>query len=290
MNESEVSALCEASAGKLEKMRGIIRAQPSAIVAFSGGVDSALVLKVALEELGSKAIALTAISPSVAPRERAAAERFAAELGAEHVVVASSEIDDPNYAKNPVDRCYFCKSELYDLCRKVADERGIDAILDGFNADEAGGHRPGRVAGDEHRVISPLLLAGLGKDEIRAWSHRLGLSTWDKPQLACLASRIPYGTEVTEERLGQVARAEEAMQDLGFRIFRVRYHREVARVELGGEELPRLLADAALREAMDRSIKAAGFRFVALDLAPFRTGSLHEGMSRAIPVSLPVLP
>ncbi len=289
MNETQVEAICAASAGKFEKLRTIVRAQPSAIVAFSGGVDSALVLKVALEELGPKAIALTAISPSIAPRERAAAERIAAELGATHVLVSSSEIDDPNYAHNPVNRCYFCKSELYGLCRKAADERGIAAVFDGFNADDTGDHRPGRIAGNEHGVISPLLEAGLGKDEIRAYSHRLSLPTWDKPQLACLASRIPYGTHVTEQRLSQVGRAEEALQDLGFRIFRVRYHGEVARLEIGEAELPRLLQDEVLRtEALER-VKAAGFQFVALDLEPFRTGRLHQGMVQGRAAALPIL-
>lgn len=289
MDETHVDAICAASADRFEEARRIVREQGSALVAFSGGVDSALVLKLALMELGAEAIALTAISPSIAPREREAAERIAAELGAAHVLVGSSEIDDPSYAANPVDRCYFCKSELYDLCRKVADERGIAAVLDGFNADDVGDFRPGRRAGDEHRVISPLLLAGLRKDEIRAWSHRLGLPTWDKPQLACLASRIPHGTRVTEERLAQVARAEEAMQDLGFVIFRVRFHGDVARLEIGEAELPRMLGDAELRRAAVAKVKEAGFRFVAVDLEPFRSGRLNEGKAAPRQTALPVL-
>lgn len=289
MEANEVDAICAASADRFEEARRIVREQGSALVAFSGGVDSALVLKIALDELGPKAVAFTAISPSVPPRERIAAERITAELGAEHVFVGSSEIDDPNYAANPIDRCYFCKSELYDLCRKEADERGIHAVLDGFNADDTGDFRPGRRAGDEHRVVSPLLLAGLHKDEIRAWSHRLGLPTWDKPQLACLASRIPHGTRVTEERLVQVARAEEALQDLGFRIFRVRYHGDVARLEIGESELPRLLGDEALRHTALTQVKAAGFRFVALDLEPFRSGRLNEGTVASRSTPLPVL-
>lgn len=278
MQPHEIDAICEAGAEKMERMRALIREQGSAIVAFSGGVDSALVLKVALEELGPRAVALTAVSPSIAPREKEAAAAFAKSLGAEHLFVDSSEIDDPNYASNPTNRCYFCKSELYGLCRKVADEKGFHAVLDGFNADDAGDHRPGRTAGNENGVLSPLLLAGLKKIEVRAWSHRLGLPTWDKPQLACLASRFPYGTRVTADRLHKVGAAEEALQDLGFKVFRVRYHDDVARLEIGEEELPRLLSDGALRASVLEAVQATGFRFVALDLEPFRSGRLNEGV------------
>ena len=279
-----LEAICEASRDRYEALREQIRRAGSALVAFSGGVDSAFVLKVALDVLGPKAVALTAISPSIAPREREAAVRIARELGAEHVLVDSSELDDPRYAANPTDRCYFCKSELYDLCRKVADERGIAAILDGFNADDVGDHRPGRKAGDERGVLHPLLEAGLSKPEIRAWSRRLSLTTWDKPQLACLASRLPYGTTVTAARLDQVARAEEVLADHGLRIFRVRHHGDVARLELGEAELSRALADADLRAALVAGVKAAGYRFVALDLEPFRTGRMNEGVVRPLPV------
>lgn len=291
MDPATLKRLADASAAKMERMRALIREQGSALVAFSGGVDSSLVLKVALEELGSRAVALTAVSPSIAPREREAAERLARSLGAEHLLVDSSEVDDPNYAQNPVDRCYFCKSELYDLCRKVAAERGLAAVLDGFNADDAGDHRPGRIAGEEREVVSPLLEAGLRKDEVRAWAHALGLPTWDKPQLACLASRFPYGTPVTASRLSQVGRAEEVLQDLGFSVFRVRYHDDVARLEIGEAELPRLLGDAALREAVLRGVREVGFRFVALDLEPFRSGRLNEGVVVQLPrpKALPVV-
>lgn len=278
MQAHEVDAICDASAAKMEAMRSLIREQGSALVAFSGGVDSALVLKVALEELGPKAVALTAVSPSIAPREKDAAAAIAAELGAVQLFVDSSEIDDPNYASNPTNRCYFCKSELYSLSRRVADEKGLKAVLDGFNADDAGDHRPGRVAGNENGVLSPLLLAGLKKVEVRAWSHRLGLRTWNKPQLACLASRFPYGTRVTADRLNKVAAAEEAMQDLGFQIFRVRYHDDVARLEIGEAELPRLLGDEKLRASVMDAVKATGFRFVAVDLEPFRSGKMNDGV------------
>jgi len=288
MHQPDLESLAEASRPKLERMRALVRAQGSALVAFSGGVDSTFVLRIALDELGPRTLALTAVSPSVPPREREAAERIAREMGAAHMFVASSELDDPAYAANPTNRCYFCKSELYDLCRKVAGERGFATVLDGFNADDAGDHRPGRKAGHERQVLSPLLEAGIAKDEIRAWSKRLGLPTWDKPQLACLASRIPYGTSVTAERLGKVARAEEALQDAGLRIFRVRYHDDVARLEIGEDELPLVLGDAALREDLVRRVKAAGFRFVALDLEPFRSGRMNDGIVRSS-AALPVV-
>jgi len=253
----------------------VVRARRSAVVAFSGGVDSTLVLQIAREELGERVVALTAVSPSLAPREREAAERLARQIGVEHLLVPTAELADPDYVRNGPDRCYHCKSELYAICRRVADERGLEAILDGFNADDLGDHRPGRRAGLERGVVSPLLEAGLTKAEIRAWSRQLGLPTWEKPQLACLASRIPYGTPVTVDRLEQVARAEEALQDLGFRVLRVRHHGEVARLELGEEELGRLFGDAELRARVEERVKAAGFRFVAVDLEPFRSGRMN---------------
>lgn len=284
MAREQLDEVCDASQEGFETLRRTIRETGSALVAFSGGVDSTFVLKVALDVLGPNVLALTAISPSVAPREREAAVRIARDLGAIHVLLDSSELDDPRYAANPTDRCYFCKSELYGLCRKVADERGIAAILDGFNADDVGDHRPGRKAGDERGVLHPLLVAGLGKREIRAWSRRLGLPTWDKPQLACLASRLPYGTAVTAGRLEQVARAEELLADRGLRIFRVRHHGDVARLELGEEEYERVLGDPALRAALISGVKATGYRFVALDLEPFRSGRMNEGVVRSLPV------
>lgn len=274
----ETAALARASAEKFEKARAIVRAQKGAVVAFSGGVDSALVLKIAHEELGDRAVALTAVSASLSPREKEAAQKLARRIGVEHLLVETAELQREGYVRNGPDRCYHCKSELYSVCRRVASERGLEAILDGFNADDVGDHRPGRRAGQENDVVSPLLLAGLGKDEIRAWSKELGLPTWEKPQLACLASRIPYGTPVTPERLGQVAHAEEALQDLGFSIFRVRHHGDAARLEIGEEELPRLLESAELRARVSEAVKAAGFRFVALDLEPFRSGRMNVSL------------
>jgi uncharacterized protein len=228
---------------------------------------------------------MTALSASVSPEEADEARELARTLGARHLCIDSHELDDPRYAANPTNRCYFCKSELYTLTERTRSAQGVAVVLDGFNADDKKDHRPGHQAAREHQVVSPLADAGLTKNEIRAWSHRLGLPTWDKPQLACLASRLPYGTQVTVERLKQVGAAERAVRELGFKVFRVRFHQEVARLEVGADELPRLL-EPELRRQVDRAIKAAGFTFVAVDLEPFRTGRLNDSLKpgHALPV------
>lgn len=263
------------SRSKIGVLRASIRECGSALVAFSGGVDSTLVLKVAATVLGPKAVGLTAISPSVPPEEEAEAKQLAASLGVRHFIVRSEELSKPGYVKNASNRCYFCKTEVYDLCEKMRMELGLASILDGFNADDFLDHRPGHAAAREHRVFSPLANAGLRKDEIRAWSHRLGLSTWDKPQMACLASRIPYGTEVTRERLLRIAAAESALRKLGLRSFRIRYHDSVARIEVAADEYDRF-ASAPFRQIASQALKSHGFEFIALDLEPFRSGRMNE--------------
>jgi uncharacterized protein len=276
-----------AADSKVLELRRLLRDLEGVLVAFSGGVDSAFVFKIAVEELGERAVGLTAVSASLAPREREAARRLAQEFGGRHVEVASHELEDPDYAANPVNRCYYCKRELYAICAAQAEALGLPAVVDGFNADDFSDYRPGRQAAEERGVISPLALCGLTKVEIRAQSRALGLPTWDKPQLACLSSRLPFGTPVTAERLGVIARAEEAVRALGFRQFRVRHHGEVARLELAADELPRLFDPehgAELREQIAGAIKETGFRFVAIDLEPFESGSLHRGLS------LPLVP
>jgi uncharacterized protein len=282
LSPEQIQALCDSSRPKLETMRASIRAHGTALVAFSGGVDSTFVLKIAVEELGERALAVTALSASVAPEEEQEARELAARLGARHEVVSSNELANPQYAANPTNRCYFCKTELYDLCEARRQALGYAVVLDGFNADDFKDHRPGHQAAKEHRVQSPLAQAGLTKDEIRAWSHHLGLPTWDKPQMACLASRIPYGTSVTRERLFQIASAESELRRLGFRQFRVRYHHEVARIELAAEEYERFFS-GDVRQRISAALKAIGFKFVALDLEPFRSGRMNEAAGVAKP-------
>ena len=281
MSLVELEPLRRTSAPRLARMKEAISACGSALVAFSGGVDSTFVLAVAAEVLGPRALALTAHSPAVPRAEREEARRLAASLGVRHLERESLEQQDPRYVANPEDRCYYCKRELYRLCDETARAEGLAAVLDGFNADDRRDHRPGHRAAEEGRVRSPLAEAGLTKDEVRAWSQAYGLPTWDKPQMACLASRIPYGTPVTPERLAQVERAEAAVRALGFRDLRVRHHGDIGRVEIGEAEL-----DAAFARRADvaRAVKGAGFRIAALDLEPFRSGRMNEVAGIALPV------
>jgi uncharacterized protein len=291
LTPDQVELLCTASAERVGALRASLRQAGSALVAFSGGVDSAFVLKLAVEELGPRALALTALSASVAPEEEQEAQGLAASMGAGWISVRSGELANPAYARNDTNRCYHCKTELYDLCERERTARGLAVILDGFNADDTRDHRPGHVAAREHGVRSPLAEHGLTKAEIRAWSQRLGLPTWDKPQMACLASRIPYGTSVTEPRLLQVGRAESALRRLGLRTFRVRYHGEVARLEVDASEYA-LAVDPAFRKAANAALLAEGFKFVALDLEPFRSGRMNEaaGVVKASPPPSHALP
>jgi len=260
---------------KLERLRGIVRGYRSALVAFSGGADSALVLKVAVDELAPRARGLTAVSPTMARRERAAAEAFAVEIGAPLDIVESHELERPGFAHNPTDRCYHCKAELMEIARPHADRLGLAEVLLGTNLDDLGDHRPGIAAARERGARAPLVEAELTKEDVRELSRALGLATWDKPQLACLSSRFPYGTEITVEKLARVDRFEEGLHDLGFRQLRVRFHGEVARVEVEETELPRAVGE---RQAIVALGRAAGFTYVALDLGGFRSGAMNEGL------------
>jgi uncharacterized protein len=281
MSPIQLDDLRRASEPKLAHLKAEIAACGSALVAFSAGVDSTFVVAVAREVLGAGAVALTAHSPSVPRAEREAARDLAGRLGVRHVEVESREQDDPRYVANGPDRCYYCKSELYRLCTEVARAEGIAAILDGFNADDRRDHRPGHRAAEERQVRSPLAAAGLTKDEVRAWSAAYGLPTWDKPQMACLASRIPYGTSVTPERLDQVERAEAALRAIGLRDFRVRHHGEIGRIELSEAELDVAIAR---RSELAAAVKGAGFKLAVLDLEPFRSGRMNALAGIALPV------
>jgi uncharacterized protein len=277
----DLEPIRRASEGKLALVRERIGACGRAVVAFSAGVDSTFVLAVAREVLGDGAIALTAHSPSVPAAERAEARALAARLGVRHLEVESREQEDPGYVANGEDRCFFCKRELYRICAEAAREQGASAILDGFNADDRRDHRPGHRAAEEAMVRSPLAEAGLTKLEVRAWSAAYGLPTWDKPQMACLASRIPYGTAVTPERLARIERAEAALRALGFHDVRVRHHGDIGRVEIGEGELE---AAFARRAEIAAGVKAAGFRIAALDLEPFRSGRMNELAGIPLPI------
>jgi uncharacterized protein len=269
---------------KHEALQAAIRAHGSALVCFSGGVDSTLLLKVALDTLGERVLALTVVSPTLARSERDDAVRLGRELGLgeRHVVRDSHELERPGFAQNPVDRCYMCKSELLEIARPLAGERGLHAVLLGTNLDDLGDHRPGLQAADERGAAHPMVDAGLTKADVRALSRALGLRTWDKPQLACLSSRFPYGTEITPERLARVDGLEDALRALGFRQLRVRFHDSVARLELDPAEMARAL-EPGVRDAIVAAGKAQGFGFVALDLIGYRTGALNEGIVRIQP-------
>jgi uncharacterized protein len=245
----------------------------AAVVAYSGGADSSLVLAVAARALGpDRVVAVTATSPTYLDEELAAARTVAERLGVEHVVLETHEADDPRFAENSRERCYWCKAGLLDALAAVAAARGA-RVVDGANADDPGDHRPGMRAAAERGVLQPLLAAGVTKVEVRRLARELGLPTWDAPQQACLASRIPYGEPITADKLTAVADAERALHELGFRQCRARHHGAVARLEVERDQLARALE---LREEIARAVRAAGFTYVALDLDGFRSGSMNE--------------
>lgn len=264
---------------KLRKLRHAVRQHQSALVCFSGGVDSTLLLKVAADELGDRCYAITAVSVTLARSEREDARRLGGELGLgdRHLVIDSNELERPGFAQNPVDRCYMCKAELFDLAQPMGQKLGVSAIMLGTNLDDLGDHRPGLAAADERGAVHPMVEAGLTKSDVRALSRELGLRTWDKPQLACLSSRFPYGTEITPKRLARVDAFEDGLRAMGFGQLRVRFHGKVARLELDTKELPRAM-QAEIRQAIDALGKRLDFSEVTIDQKGYRTGSLNENL------------
>src|SRR6266567_405997 len=258
---------------KLEDARARVRGLSSVLVAYSGGVDSSLLLKLAIDELGERAVAVLASSPAYPEAEQEEARIVAGQLGANLVEVATSEVELEAYSRNNPDRCFHCKEELFDTLEPLRRELGLDHIAYGATADDADDHRPGHGSAVRRGIRFPLLEAGMGKTEIRAAARSLGLPNWNKPSFACLSSRIPHGTEVTVEALRQIEAAEASIKALGFKQVRVRHHGDVARIEVESEEIARLVAE---RERVVTALQAAGYRFVSLDLEGYATGSLNR--------------
>ena len=251
----------------------------SVIVALSGGTDSAYLAWAAHRALGEKALSVTALSESYSTYDREQVEIFLKATGVRHEFVETHELENPAYRANAADRCYYCKDELFSVLDELAKEHGVAAVAYGVNADDTSDFRPGHRAAAEHQVLTPLLEAKLHKEEIRLLAKRAGLPCWDRPASACLSSRLPYGTEVTAERLSLVERGEAALREMGFKQFRVRLHDKLARVEIAQDELPRAL-DPAMAAAISGALKAAGFAYVALDLEGYRQGSLNETLTK----------
>jgi len=276
VNTLQATALSPELESKWRTLIDTVRSLESCVVAFSGGVDSALLLKAGVLALGDRAIAATGLSETYAPEEMEEAKAVAIQIGATHVMVRTMELTDPRYADNSHQRCYFCKTELYTQLQAYAEQHGFAAVVDGTNADDLGDFRPGIRAAHKLQVRSPLQEAGLTKQDIRDLSRWLALPTWDKPAAACLSSRFAYGDPITVEKLAQVAKAETHLRRMGYRGFRVRHHDEIARIEMPADRIEDAFAD---REEIVAGVKAAGYRFVTLDLEGYHVGRMNEGLN-----------
>lgn len=266
---------------KLEQLQALFKEMEQAIIAYSGGVDSTLVAKIAYDVLGDKALAVTAMSPSLLPEELEDAKIQAATIGIRHQVVETHEMDNPNYTSNPINRCYFCKSELHDTLKPLANKLGYPYVIDGVNADDLRDYRPGIQAAKERGARSPLAEVGVSKIEVRQISQHLGLSWWDKPAQPCLSSRFPYGEEITVTKLQRVGRAEIYLRKLGWDNLRVRSENDTARIELSPEQIQNFIANTDLKLLVS-VFQEFGFIYVTLDLEGYRSGKLNQVLSKEV--------
>jgi uncharacterized protein len=278
LKDQAADQLGNEQAAKLSRLREIVKGYGSLLIAFSGGCDSSLLLKVAHDVLGDKAMAVTARSETYPPEEYQEATRLAGELGAKHLTIDTSELSVKGFSSNPPDRCYFCKAELFEKLLEVARDNDIRCVADGASLDDDSDHRPGMRAAEELGIVSPLKEARLTKEDIRQISRALGLNTWDKPSFACLASRFPYGEEINARKLKMVGEAERFIRGLGFRQVRVRHHENMARIEVPEEDIEKLTRKS-VRQQISSKLREVGYAYVSLDLKGYRTGSLNEVLS-----------